>query len=163
MRQVHALTRPCTPLTDVPAELVALRSRHDRNANKWPVHVSLIYPFFRTALFPTAAEKLRLVLANDQRLRVPKLTRGRSGLKAKPLTITMSPLGHFSTAKEHVLFTEPVQGGKEQLVSVYQEACRALQLDPATVKPYSPKLIVGRFENEDQLQECLSENGDKFK
>lgn len=116
-----------------------MRQKYDPTAQRWFNHINIVQPFVRPQQFASVASRLNF-----------------GGIK--PFPVSLVNFAHFATNKDFILFLEPNKEGKEEMVRVYSEVCRALDLDANSVRPYAPHLTVGRFQSESELESAVNEH-----
>ena len=120
------------PPSDAQGPIQALRKVHDKQINRWPPHINLLYPFVPHNQFPGILAKLTEV-----------------GTRVRPFRLSFTEFGYFSHGKNSSTVwlgpdTQPenaLQRLEEELVKAFPEF-NDLMVRSAT---FSPHLTVGQF------------------
>eukprot|EP00741_Cyanophora_paradoxa_P006993 tig00001067_g6765.t1 len=119
----------------------AVRRRYDRQVDRWPPHINLLYPFGPEAGF----EQLHAAL-------VPELR------PMEPFDVTLDTFGFFQHAQSCTLFLAPSSEETKELLRKLQSNCYHACSPLVAMKPadFNAHLTVGQFPAEEELQAALA-------
>jgi 2'-5' RNA ligase len=121
----------------------ALRQEHDRQIDRWPPHINLLYPFVPSEHFDACAETIASILVNTPTFK-----------------LTFDKISYFKHGKSCTAWLAPDPAARERLKEL-QTALEAAfphcddlaRRQPGEVtSAFSPHLTVGQFRNEAQVQ-----------
>lgn len=96
---------------------------------RWPLHIPVIFPFVWDRHFGASVKALS---------QLPR---------REPIKAALGALSMFSTGTEFGVNLDVTQGDAA-LRQLYADVCQVMDLDPKRVRPYQPRLSIGRFESE---------------
>jgi 2'-5' RNA ligase len=142
-------TTTTTALAFVPQNDSALRTiqtirrQHDRQIDRWPPHINLLYPFAPSEQFEACSAVLSAALAE-----VPAFD------------LTFDRISYFKHGKSCTAWLSPDRSGADKLKALQAvlEACfphcddLARRASADAPSAFSPHLTVGQFRNESQVQ-----------
>ena len=132
--KVHTSALCWIPPVGQPYDAIqAIRRAYDKQANQWPPHINLLYPFVPVGEFEEAVKKLANALQD-----------------VSPFEVTMQDVKHFAHGRSCTDWMHPEE--TEEFVAL-QAACRAVfphcdDLSTRSATGFTPHLTVGQCKTE---------------
>lgn len=121
----------------------SIRQKHDRQINRWPPHVNLLYPFVPVSEFENAAKKLAHAL---------------STLAA--FDMAMETIDHFAHSKNsYTAWLRPEQSKEFVALQAICQSVFPICDDVAARGAFVPHLTVGQCKGQKAVDELISEAG----
>ena len=142
-QKVHTSALCWIPASEQQPTIQALRRQYDKQINRWPPHVNMLYPFVPLAEFESAAARLSEVLRDHA-----------------PFSVVLSRVTSFRHSKKSLTaWLEPAP----LAASVWQELQAACQAafphctDQTSRGAFVPHLTIGQFTADDPIEQLASE------
>ena len=116
-----------------------VRQKYDKQINRWPPHINLLYPFVPSDDFDEAAKKLSIALRD-----------------VNAFDVTLSDIKNFSHGKSCTAWLGPDE--KDELIAL-QTACQAVfpHCDDLSSRGFVPHLTVGQCKSETAAKALIRE------
>jgi 2'-5' RNA ligase len=144
-----ALSQKCAlvllPPSGIAAPIEAVRRVHDKQFQRWPAHINLLYPFLLSPSEPSEQDGADATLKQDIRMRIERVTRNiqpfRMSLDAE------TPGAFHHTLKSMTLWLRPTGQSVQHLHAALQAEFCHVRPDRRT---FNPHLSVGHARNQDE-------------
>jgi 2'-5' RNA ligase len=138
------------PPANIAAPIEGVRRTHDKNFERWPAHINLLYPFLSSPSETSGqGEDSHSSLKPDIRVRI---ARAVQDIRSFHITLNADPPGFFSHGKggSKTVWLGPTTDNVQRLQAVLQQEFAEVNADR---RPFVPHLSVGQVKSEARLDE----------
>jgi poly(A) polymerase len=122
-----------------------LRYQYDKQINRWPPHINLLYPFVPRSHFSEAAEKIQLALENSQ-----------------PFQISFEKIGYFQHRYSATAWIKPKNiAGENNSLQQIQQICESVfpfcNDQSKRRSGFVPHMTIGQFQNQEEIKNIIKQ------